>query len=441
MVNVVSLEKARDCGNELARTEGGAGREPKRYAAAACRRVCAACDGPSMYGVDRSQVDVAVRAKILSACEALPAILCGKGDCQWGVADRPLHGAVPGHRHGRHAAAGADAVVISWMWCSWTRPPALYAPGSAGQSCHARGTMSGPALVRAAGRRCWLGNRRGGGVGLSYLPVWPSLKVVILSTGDDLVAADASGRGQAPPGNVFDVNGPMLAAAVQAEGIAPLGAGSARPAGPACRRARPGADGSRRCVIYGGSSAGARDYVAETIQRRGRRGAAAWSGRQRQTDGGRHLTSKLVIGLPGHRSPPVHVSGAVRPLLSGISGQHCADPDGAGPDNLPHPVESWPRRICAGAAATGHAGSGHAGSGHAAGGNNCGCSRGRARHGWPGLAGRTAGDAFRPDHPLILLRRVSQDRARSGGTEAFSLTEVSLIGEWRKEAILCNRLI
>jgi molybdopterin molybdotransferase len=293
--------------------------------AQACGRILAEAivapfDVPSF---DRSQVDgLAVRAAdTFGASEALPAILNWAGEVAMGqVATQPLAaGACFGVATGGMLPPGADAMVmiedVEQIDDETRLVTRSVAPGS---HVTRRGDDTRTGQVVLSAGRCLKSQEIGvlAALGLSQVRVMPQVRVGILSTGDELVAAGcarpdhlangahaATGPENVPPGTVFDVNGPMLAAAVREAHGLPVEFGIVHDQfEDLATTLQHALDQTDLVLISGGSSAGVRDYVERAIAAAGQpgvllHGLAVKPGKP--TVAG-ICQGKLVIGLPGH---------------------------------------------------------------------------------------------------------------------------------------------
>lgn len=304
--------------------------------------IVAPLDVPSF---DRSQVDgLAVRAAdTFGASEALPAILNWAGEIAMGqVATQPLvAGSCFSVATGGMLPPGADAMVmiedVEQIDAETRLVTRSVSPGS---HVTRRGddTRAGQTVLPAG--RCLKSQEIGAlaALGLNQVRVFPRVRVGILSTGDELVAAgrpwstDASGSGNesaepllAPPGTVYDANGPMLAAAVRDAHALPVGFGIVRDQlEDLSVMLQAALDQTDLVLISGGSSAGARDYVERAIAAAGQpgvllHGLAVKPGKP--TVAG-ICQGKLVIGLPGHPVAAWFIfEQLVLPLLATLGGR------------------------------------------------------------------------------------------------------------------------
>ncbi|NCC76931.1 MAG: molybdopterin molybdenumtransferase MoeA [Clostridia bacterium] len=304
--------------------------------------IVAPYDVPSF---DRSQVDgLAVRsADTFGASEALPAILNWAGEVAMGqAATQPLvAGACFGVATGGMLPPRADAMVmiedVEQIDAETRLVTRSVSPGS---HVTRRGddTRAGQVVLPAG--RCLKAPEIGAlaALGLSQVGVVPRVRVGILSTGDELVAAGQTHPNHVPgslnesvrpvlalPGTVYDANGPMLAAAIREAHALPVEFGIVRDQLDELSATLQAAlDQSDLVLISGGSSAGARDYVERAIAAAGQpgvllHGLAVKPGKP--TVAG-ICQGKLVIGLPGHPVAAWFIfEQLVRPLLAALGGR------------------------------------------------------------------------------------------------------------------------
>lgn len=163
------------------------------------------------------------------------------------------------------------------------------------------------------------------GLGLTEITVYERPIVSIISTGDEIVQADASPAS----GKVRDINSFVLAALVRTVGCEPIRKGIYRDDYDVIRSAIDQAlEDSDAIVISGGTSVGAKDMIARIIGDIGSPGVLfhGVSLKPGKPMIGGMLGTKPVFGLPGH---PVAVAVCfdifMRPvlnLLSGMIGDH-----------------------------------------------------------------------------------------------------------------------
>ncbi len=275
---------------------------------------------------DRSAVDgYALRAQDTFGCsDAVPAILPLVGEIRMGDAAEirvprgscayvPTGGAIP---------EGCDcAVMIEYTEDYGDGTIGILRPGAPGMNMVFRGDDVSPGKgILKAGRV--LSPQDIGAlaaVGRTEAPVRPRLRVGVISTGDELVCA-----GQRPgPGQVRDVNGPMLTALLKEFGAIPVDFGIVADEE---KRLREKTEEAAACcdavILSGGSSAGVKDAACRIIGETGKlllHGIAVKPGKP--TILGRR-DNKPLIGLPGH---PVAAFFAAKlfvlPLLARLEGR------------------------------------------------------------------------------------------------------------------------
>ncbi len=275
---------------------------------------------------DRSTVDgYALRAKDTFGCsDAVPAILDLVGEVKMGEAARihvprdscayvPTGGAIP---------AGCDcAVMIEYTEDYGDGTVGILKPGAPGMNLIFRGddVFPGKTLLRAG--RVLRPQDIGAlaAVGKTAVRVRPRLRVGVLSTGDELVPP-----GQTPaPGQVRDVNSPMLAALLRSFGAEPVDFGIVTDDENLLReKTRAAADSCDAVILSGGSSAGVKDAACRIIGELGElllHGIAIKPGKP--TILGK-AGNKPLIGLPGHPVAAFFVAKLfVLPLLAHLEGR------------------------------------------------------------------------------------------------------------------------
>ena len=279
---------------------------------------------------DRSTVDgYAVRASDTFGCsDAIPAILELKGEVRMGegadltlkrgeCAYVPTGGAIP---------EGADCMVmIEYTEDYGDSTVGILKPGAPGLNLIFRGddVYPGKAVLRSGQvlRAQDIGALAA--IGKAEVPVRPCLKVGVLSTGDELVpAAETPG-----PGQVRDVNMPMLAALLREFGAEPVQYGIITDDEALLRETV--SDALESCdavILSGGSSAGVKDAAYRIIESLGKlllHGIAIKPGKP--TILGR-AGNKPLIGLPGHPVAAYFVAKLfVLPLLARLEGRQVSD--------------------------------------------------------------------------------------------------------------------
>ncbi|MDO4573223.1 MAG: molybdopterin molybdotransferase MoeA, partial [Clostridia bacterium] len=272
---------------------------------AACGRVLAEDlrAGFDLPGFARSAVDgYALRASDTFGCtESMPALLRLLGSVEMGRAPAqrlepggcvyvPTGGALP---------EGADAVVMLEYAEAFGDSMAIGRPAAPGQHLLLRGEdmrAGEPALP--AGRVL---QPRDIGVaaalGCETLPVRRRPRAVVLSTGDEVVPVGGRPGGY----EIFDANGPMLAAQAAACGAEAVYLGVVPDGEDALEAAlRAAAEEADVLLLSGGSSAGAQDAAEAVLSRLGRllfHGLALKPGKPTLAA---DMDGLPVIGLPGH---------------------------------------------------------------------------------------------------------------------------------------------
>lgn len=289
--------------------------------------VRAASDIP---GFARSTVDgFAVMAEdTFGASESLPGLLQVTGEVPMGSA--PTVRLEPGTAikvaTGAMLPAGADAAVMiehTEALDEGAREVGVTRPVAPGENIIRRGEdLAAGGELLAPGRRLTpydIGALSG--VGFTEVKVFVAPRVAVISTGDEVVPASA----EPGPGQVRDINGPALAAAVVAEGGTPMFMGIY----PDEFAAQEGAlrtaleNGADMVLVSGGSSVGARDLTASAINSLGQPGVFLHGLAVRP---GKPTIAALVggvpvIGLPGHPASALVVFEVfVRPILQAMQG-------------------------------------------------------------------------------------------------------------------------
>lgn len=275
---------------------------------------------------NRSTVDgFAVRARDTFGCsDAIPAMLTLTGEVRMGEGALltlapetccavPTGGAVP---------EGADSVVMLEFTEDYGDGTiGIGKPAAPGQNMIFRGDDVFPGKV-VLNRGRLLGSQDVGAlaaIGRAEVPVVRRLQVGIISTGDELVPPK-----EAPgPGQVRDVNSPLLEAMLTAFGAETVNYGIVRDDEALLRETAERA--ARECdavLLSGGSSVGVKDATCRIIETMGRllfHGIAIKPGKP--TILGK-VGNKPLVGLPGH---PVAVYCIAKlfvlPLLARLSGR------------------------------------------------------------------------------------------------------------------------
>ncbi len=326
MLNVLPLDEARGRMTKLCAARGT--RPEEVPLEQACGRVLAApvsaeADVP---GFTRSTVDgYAVRAcDTFGASQAVPALLRLAGEVRMGSGAEVTIGpgacaAVP---TGGELPAGADAMVM----LEYTEPLAggviaVETPTAPGRHVIFRGDDAAAGkTVLPAGRR--LGPRDIGilaALGCARVCVRTRPRVAVISTGDELIEA-----GLTPgPGQVRDVNGPMLAALCARAGAETSFAGIVRDEADAlAERLAACAEAYDLVLLSGGSSVGVKDATAACMERLGTvlfHGIAVRPGKPTLAG---EIGGVPVVGLPGHPTGAYFICTAlVLPMLEAMLGE------------------------------------------------------------------------------------------------------------------------
>ena len=282
--------------------------------------------GEYVPGFDRSTVDgYAVRARDTFGCtDAIPAILPLKGEVLMGEgAEFPLNAeecvAVP---TGGAVPVGADAVVmIEYTEDYGDGTIGISRPVAPGENLIFRGDDVFPGKVILKAGHVLSSQDIGAlaAIGRVEVPVVKKLTVGVISTGDELVAPE-----EIPgPGQVRDVNSPMLEAMLTGFGAEVINYGivvdEEELLAQTVRRA------IRECdavLLSGGSSVGVKDAACRIMESMGQilfHGIAIKPGKPTilGKSGG-----KAMVGLPGHPVAAYFITKLfVLPLLSRIMGR------------------------------------------------------------------------------------------------------------------------
>ena len=271
---------------------------------------------------DRSTVDgYAVRARDTFGCsDAIPAILPLQGEVLMGEGAEfdlnpeecvavPTGGALP---------KGADSVVMVEYTEDYGGEIGISKPAAPGQNLIFRGDDVYPGKVILNKGRVLSSQDIGAlaAIGRVQVPVVKKLKVGILSTGDELVPPEV----RPGPGQVRDVNGPMLAAMLTGFGVDVISYGIVVDNEEKLAATVKKAVGECDAVLLsGGSSVGVKDAACRIIASMGKlllHGIAIKPGKP--TIIGK-AGNKPLVGLPGHPVAAYFVTKLfVLPLLGRI---------------------------------------------------------------------------------------------------------------------------
>ncbi|MBO5497056.1 MAG: molybdopterin molybdotransferase MoeA [Oscillospiraceae bacterium] len=275
---------------------------------------------------DRSTVDgYACRARDTFGCsDAIPAILNLVGEVKMGESAAlsvprdscvyvPTGGAIP---------AGCDcAVMIEYTEDYGDGTIGILKPGAPGMNLIFRGddVFPGKSVLKAGRVLAPQDIGALAAIGKTEVPVCPRPRVGVISTGDELVPAD-----QTPgPGQVRDVNSPMLAALLREFGAEPVDFGIVVDDEKLLwEKTALAAESCDAVILSGGSSAGVKDAACRIIGDLGElllHGIAVKPGKP--TILGR-AANKPLIGLPGHPVAAFFVAKLfVLPLLARLEGR------------------------------------------------------------------------------------------------------------------------
>jgi molybdopterin molybdotransferase len=279
---------------------------------------------------DRSTVDgYACRAADTFGCsDAIPAILNLAGQVLMGegadfalsresCAYVPTGGAIP---------RGADcAVMIEYTEDYGDGTVGIMKPGAPGMNLIFRGDDVFPGKEILPAGRMLTAQDIGAlaAVGRTSVPVARRAKVGVISTGDELVPPDETPG----PGQVRDVNSPLLTAMLEAFGAQPVNYGIVVDDEQLLRRKMETA--ARDCdavILSGGSSVGVKDAACRIVESMGElllHGIAIKPGKP--TILGK-TGNKPLIGLPGHPVAACFVAQLfVLPLLGRLMGRKQED--------------------------------------------------------------------------------------------------------------------
>ncbi|MBP5170264.1 MAG: molybdopterin molybdotransferase MoeA [Oscillospiraceae bacterium] len=275
---------------------------------------------------DRSTVDgYAVRAADTFGCsDAIPAILPLAGEVKMGeeasfslprgfCAYVPTGGAIP---------QGADcAIMIEYTENYGDGSIGISKPGTPGMNLIFRGDDVYPGKVVLKAGHILSSQDIGAlaAIGQTEVPVKKRLRVGVISTGDELVPA-----GQRPgPGQIRDVNGPLLSAMLREFGAEPVSYGIVVDDEVQLRQKTQMA--AKECdavLLSGGSSVGVKDTSCRIIESMGAlllHGIAIKPGKP--TILGK-AGNKPLVGLPGHPVAAFFVAKLfILPLLARLSGR------------------------------------------------------------------------------------------------------------------------
>jgi molybdopterin molybdotransferase len=216
---------------------------------------------------------------------------------------------------------GADAVVPVELTVGEGDHVEFHLPAHVGDNIRHAGEdlLPGQELVAAGRRLAPADVALLSAAGVSRVVCVPAPRVVIMSTGDELVPADR----EPGPGQIRDSNGPMLAAMVKATGGLPFLTGAIPDDRGALVEAFESNLGHADLfVCTGGASAGTRDLLADVIAELGEVEAVKVAMRPGMPQVRGRIGSTPVIGLPGNPvSSFVSFEVFVRPAIRALQGR------------------------------------------------------------------------------------------------------------------------
>ena len=249
------------------------------------------------------------------------------------AAGHPFRGRVPaGHAvrilTGAEIPEGADTVVLQEDAKVGAGRVRFAAPKGQGANCRGRGedAREGEVVLRSGRALTAADLARLSAVGIGSVEVRETLRVGVLSTGDELLQPGA------PPDapGIFDANRPMLAALARRFGHDAVDLGAARDDADAIRAALDrGAEEADAILTSGGASAGDEDHISRLLRTEGK--VTTW---RIAVKPGRPLALGLWKGVPVFGLPGNPVAAFVctlifaRPALAVMAGRDWVSPQG-----------------------------------------------------------------------------------------------------------------
>lgn len=268
-----------------------------------------------------------VAADVADASEGDPVELDVIGEVAAGSGDLPqvTPGSAVRIMTGAPVPAGADAIVPVEVTREERRTVSVFRAGRAGEFVRTVGqdVEAGQSLLPAGHRIRPADIGLLAATGVHRIRCHPAPRVVLLTTGDELVPADR----QPGPGRIRDANGPMLSSLVRQVGALPYVAGIVRDDHRALAEAIDTNLGHADAVIVsGGISAGAHDHLHDVLAQLG----SVTSYRVAMQPGMPQLFGRVgdvpIFGLPGNPvSTFVSFEVFVRPALRQMQGRRDLD--------------------------------------------------------------------------------------------------------------------
>jgi molybdopterin molybdotransferase len=274
---------------------------------------------------DNSAMDgyALVADDLSSASRAEPVRLSVSGEVVAGSLELPTvaRGTCVRIMTGAPIPPGADAVVPVELTLSDGDDVLFHLPARAGDNIRRAGEDLVPdqELVAAGRRLAPADVALLSAAGVTRVVCLPAPRVVIMSTGDELVPAER----EPGPGRIRDSNGPMLAAMVKATGGVPFVTGAIPDDHAALTEAFESNLGHADLfVCTGGASAGTRDLLADVIAQLGEVEAVKVAMRPGMPQIRGRIGPTPVIGLPGNPvSSFVSFEVFVRPAIRALQGR------------------------------------------------------------------------------------------------------------------------
>jgi len=279
----------------------------------------------TLPGVDSSSMDgyALVADDVIGASREQPVRLMVIGEVVAGdeAATTVARGTCMRIMTGASIPPGADTVVPVELTVGDEESVEFHMASRAGDNVRRAGEdlVPGQQLVAAGRRLAPADIALLSAAGVSSVVCVPAPRVVIMSTGDELVAADR----EPERGRVRDSNGPMLAAMVRATGGLPFLTGVVPDDRAALTEAFESNLGHADLfVCTGGASVGTRDLLADVIGTLGEGHAVKVAMRPGMPQIRGRIGSTPVIGLPGNPvSAFVSFEVFVRPAIRALQGR------------------------------------------------------------------------------------------------------------------------